>query len=328
MNKFSLFVLTTLAAAGMATASAQTTLKIQDYPGTGNLLVRVAVAKGYCQEAGITCELKTIPAAPLGLQTMLAGDIDVAYGPTEVAAAALARKAPIKIIGAGFQDPVFFLVAGAKTELANESKGYPEVMKSFKGLKIGVTQRGSGAEFQVIDMLRDGGLSANDVTFVAVGAPNTAFPALTKGQVDAIMTFSPSDGMCAVLNACRMVVDPRKGQCPKSILATRGGAGVLMVKAQWAEGHAKEIAALRKALDKAEAFIRDPANFGATLEVLKATFGIQMPKSDEIAEVVLRGSIGTFGARGNTAAMQAVADNMTATKLLPVAVDMSSAVLP
>ena len=103
---------------------------------------------------------------------------------------------------------------------------------------------------------------------------------------------------------------------------------MLMVKAQWAEGHAKEIAALRKALDKAEAFIRDPANFGATLEVLKATFGIQMPKSDEIAEVVLRGSIGTFGARGNTAAMQAVADNMTATKLLPVAVDMSSAVLP
>ena len=328
MNKFSRFVLTALAAAGMASASAQTTVKIQDYPGTGNLLVRVAIAKGFCQEAGITCELKTIPAAPLGLQTMLAGDIDVAYGPTEVAAAALVRKAPIKIIGAGFKDPVFFLVAGNNTKLANEDKGYPEVMKSFKGLKIGVTQRGSGAEFQVVDMLRDAGLSANDVTFVAVGAPNTAFPALTKGQVDAVMTFTPSDGMCAVLKACRVVVDPRKGQGPKSMLATRGGAGVLMVKAQWAEGHAKEIAALRKALDKAEAFIREPNNFGATLDVLKATFGVQLPKADEIAEVVLRSSIGTFGARGDLAAMQAVADGMTANKLLPVNVDMASAVLP
>lgn len=328
MNKFSRFLLTALATAGMATASAQPTVKIQDYPGTGNLLVRIAIAKGFCQEAGITCELKTIPAAPLGLQTMLAGDIDVAYGPTEVAAAALARKAPIKIIGAGFKDPVFFLVAGNKTELANEAKGYPEVMKSFKGLKIGVTQRGSGAEFQVVDMLRDAGLSANDVTFVAVGAPNTAFPALTKGQVDAVMTFAPSDGMCVVLNACRVVVDPRKGEGPKSMLATRGGAGVLLVTAQWAQGHAKEIAALRKALDQAEAFVSDPANFNATLEVLKATFGVQMPKADEIAEVVLRSSITTYGARGNVAAMQAVADGMTANKLLPTAVDMASAVLP
>lgn len=327
MKKLSRFVLTALAAAGMATASAQTTVKIQDYPGTGNLLVRVAAAKGFCQEAGINCELKTIPAAPLGLQTMLAGDIDVAFGPTEVAAAALARKAPIKIIGAGFKDPVFFMIAGAKTELANESKGYPEVMKSFKGLKVGVTQRGSGAEFQVVDMLRDAGLSANDVTFVAVGAPNTAFPALTKGQVDAVMTFSPSDGMCEVLKACRVVVDPRQGQGPKSILATRGGAGVLMVKSQWAEEHGKEIAALRQALAKAEAFTQNPANFGATLEVLKATFGLQMPKADEIAEVVLRRSIGTFGAQGNVAAMQAVADGMTANKLLPVSVDMSAAVL-
>ena len=98
-------------------AHSQTTLKIQDYPGTGNLLVRVAQANGYCKAEGLNCELKTIAAAPLGLQTMLAGDIDIAFGPTEVAAAAGARKAPIKIIGAGFADPVFFLVAGAKTVL-------------------------------------------------------------------------------------------------------------------------------------------------------------------------------------------------------------------
>jgi NitT/TauT family transport system substrate-binding protein len=259
---------------------------------------------------------------------MLAGDIDVAYGPTEVAAAALARKAPIKVVGAGFVEPVFFLVAGNNTVLNNETKGYPQVIKSLKGLKIGVTQRGSGAEFQVVDMLRDAGLTAADVTFVAVGAPNTAFPALTKGQVDVVMTFSPSDGMCSVLKACRVIVDPRKGEGPKSILNTRGGAGVMLVKSDWAAAHGTEVAAFRQALAKAEAYVQDPAKFDDVLAVLNATFGLKLPQADQIAEAVLRNGIKTFRAQGNVAAMQAVADGMTATQLLPVKVDMASAVLP
>lgn len=198
----------------------------------------------------------------------------------------------------------------------------------MKGMKIGVTQRGSGAEFQVVDMLRDAGLSANDVTFVAVGAPNTAFPALTQGQVDLVMTFSPSDGMCNVLKACRVVVDPRKGEGPQSILSTRGGAGVLMTRADWAQGNASTIKAFRDAMAKAEKYTQDPANFNDVLTILKATFGLQLPKADEIAEATLRSSITTFRASGSTPAMQAVADGMTANKLLPVKVDISAAVLP
>ena len=327
MNHLNRWLIAVTAIAGIQLAQAETTLRIQDYPGTGNLLVRVAQANGYCKAEGLNCELKTIPAAPLGLQTMLSGDIDIAYGPTEVAAAALVRKAPIKIIGAGFTQPVFFLVAGAKVKLENESKGYPEIVKSFKGLKIGVTQRGSGAEFQAIDMLRDAGLSANDVTFVAVGAPNTAFPALAKGQVDLAMTFSPADGMCEVLKACRVIVDPRKGEGPASVMKTSGGAGVLMVKADWAQENAAAIEGFRNALDKAEAFVKNPANFDATLAVLNATFGLQLPNADKIAAIALRKSSKTFRAQGDVTAMQAVADGMTDNKLIPAKVDMAAAVL-
>jgi NitT/TauT family transport system substrate-binding protein len=69
------------------------TLRIQDYPGLGNILVRVAAANGYCEKHGIKCELKSIPAAPLGIQTLLAGDIDVAYGPAEVVIQAVNKGA-------------------------------------------------------------------------------------------------------------------------------------------------------------------------------------------------------------------------------------------
>lgn len=309
-------------------AQAQPTVRFQDYPGTGNMLVRVAQAQGFCQQSGIQCELRTISTGPLGMQTMLAGDIEVYFGPTEVAVAAIARRAPVQIIGAGFVDPIFFIAAGAKTELATENEGYPGVVKSFKGKRIGVTGRGSGAEFAVIDMLADAGLTANDVTFVAVGAPDTAFPALTRGQVDLIMTFSPTDGMCEVLKACRVVVDPRKGQGPASMLATRGGSGSLVVRADWAAANPQVVASIRQALDMSERFISNPENFAQTLDILKSTFALQLPNAEQIAEVALRNTIDNFKAKGSVSAMQAVADAMTANKLLPARVDMAPAVLP
>ncbi len=320
--------LAVFASVAAGAVQAQPVVRFQDYPGTGNLLVRVAQAQGYCEQAGIRCELRTIPAAPLGMQTMLSGDIEVSFGPTEVVAAALARKAPIKIIGAGYVDPVFFIAAGAKTELATEAEGYPGVVKSFKGKKIGVTQRGSGAEFQLIDMLVDAGLTANDVTIVAVGAPDTAFPALTRGQVDLIMTFPPTDGMCEVLKACRVVIDPRKGQGPKSLLDSRGGAGAMAVKADWAAANPAVVQGIRKMLAMSDAFVSNPAHFGKTLEVLRSTFGMQLPNADQIAEVSLRNSVGNFKARGTVPAMQSVADTMFQNKLLPAPVDMAPAVLP
>ena len=64
------------------------------------------------------------------------------------------------------------------------------------------------------------------------------------------------------------------------------------------------------------------------LEILRKTFALQLPNADQIAEVALRSSIGTFKARGTVPAMQAVADSMTENKLLPGKVDLAPVVLP
>ena len=72
----------------------------------------------------------------------------------------------------------------------------------------------------------------------------------------------------------------------------------------------------------------NPVNFGRTLEILRKTFALQLPNADQIAEVALRSSIGTFKARGTVPAMQAVADSMTENKLLPGKVDLAPVVLP
>ena len=52
-------------------------VRIQDYPGIGNMLFRIAAARGYCEQHGIKCELQMIPSGPLGVQALLAKSIDV-----------------------------------------------------------------------------------------------------------------------------------------------------------------------------------------------------------------------------------------------------------
>lgn len=161
-------------------ALAQTpTLRIQDYPGIGNFLVRVANARGLCEKHGIRCELRPIPQAPLALQTLLAGDLEVAFTPPEVLLQAVNKGADLKVIGSGASAPTFFLMASSALPMAHAGQGYPAVMQDFKGRRIGVTARGSAAEFQFVSLLQGAGMKADDVTIVR---PTPPFRRLRKGR--------------------------------------------------------------------------------------------------------------------------------------------------
>ncbi len=299
------------------------TLRVQDYPGIGNLLVRVAAANGYCEKNGVKCELKTIPAAPLGIQTLLAGDIDIAFGPAEVVIQAANKGADLKIIGNGARDSIFFLMAGAHTETPNAAKGYPAVMADLKGKKIGVTARGSGAEFQLLDMLKGAGMSGADVTIVPVGAPNTALPAIANKQIDALMLFAPMDGFCAAMKVCRVIVDPRKGEGPKEITLLNGATGPMTVRGEFAQKKGAALDGFAKAMRESEAFVQNPANFNAVLKVINDTFKIEGPAGASAVEASLRNSIAGARFALDPKALQAAADYLHRTTQIDKTVDTS-----
>lgn len=307
-----------------ANAMAQTqTLRIQDYPGLGNMIVRVAAANGYCDKNGVKCELKTIPAGPLGIQTLMAGDIDVAFGPSEVVIQAANKGADLKIIGNAARDNIFFLMAGAHTETPNAAKGYPAVMADLKGKKIGVTARGSGAEFQLLDLLKGAGLSASDVTIVPVGAPNTALPAIANKQIDAVMLFAPMDGFCAAMKVCRVIVDPRKGEGPETLLKLNGASGPMTVRADFAQKNSATLDAFAKAMRESEVFIQNPANFAAVLKVINDTFKIEGPAGAAAVEASLRNSISGSRFALDPKALQHAADYLLTTKQIDKSFDTS-----
>lgn len=303
--------------------SAQTTLRIQDYPGIGNLISRVAAANGYCEKYGVKCELKTIPAAPLGMQTLLSGDLDVFFGPAEVVIQAANKGADVKVIGNAARDTIFFLMAGTSMDTPNAAKGYPAVMQDFKGKKIGVTARGSAAEFQLVDLLKGAGLQPSDVSIIPVGAPNTGLPAIANKQVDALMLFAPMDGFCAAMKVCRVVVDPRKGEGPSEITRLNGAAGPMAVRADFAQKNAAALEAFGKAMRESEAFIQDPKNYDAVLKIVGQTFKIDGPAGAAAVDASLRNTIASSRFALDPKALQYAAEYLHRTGQIDKVLDTS-----
>jgi len=121
-------LVTALLAGFVSGAQAQSsgeTIKIQDYPGLGNMLFRVAVAKGYCEKHGIRCQLQMIPTGPLGAQALLAKSIDMGLTPAEVQINAMIKGAQLKAIGGGAVQNVFLVAVRADLASPNAGKGVP-----------------------------------------------------------------------------------------------------------------------------------------------------------------------------------------------------------
>lgn len=305
------------------------TVKFQDYPGLGNLLIKVAIAKGYCEKAGIKCELQSIPAAPLGVQAMLAKSIDSAFGPADVMNGAILRGAKMKMVAGGAVSNVLTLIAGNHLDTPNAGRGWPAFMQDLKGKKVGVTARGGATEVFTRWMLAKAGLSLDDATFVAVGGPNTAYGALVSKQVDAVMIFEPAGAMCEVLKTCKVLYRAALDRQPAELYAMNGGGNGLIFTQEYIEKNPHVIDAVIRAVKEADAFINVPANFAEVSKIAQQFFRFDMPKGDEVLERALKVALegDTYRATISRKAVQANLDVLLDTKQIEKAVPVSEIVL-
>jgi NitT/TauT family transport system substrate-binding protein len=313
-----------LAVAPSTTVFAQTEgvkVKIQDYPGIGNMLFRVAVSKGFCERHGVTCQLQMIASGPLGAQALLAKSIDVGFFPTEVQINAMIKGANLKAILSGSRLNPFLIVVRNDLDVPHAGKGFPEFMVDLKGRKIGVPARGSSAELQFGLLAEKAGFTATDFTFVAVGAPNTSYGALASRQIDASMSFEPAGSMCDVLQTCRTLFTQSEAREPIDIVGTNGASTNMVVIQEMAERAPQVIDALIAAAKDAEIFLQDPSNFDETLNIAKSFFSLDLPKGDEIMAVSLKRTIPTFRAPINRLALKQIADNMLSMKQIDAPFD-------
>jgi NitT/TauT family transport system substrate-binding protein len=297
------------------------TLKIQDYPGVGNMLTRVAASKGYCQKYGITCQLQTIPTGPLGATAVLSRSIDVGFFPPETQIAAMVKGSNLKAVASGAILNVYLIVARNDLDLPNAGKGFPDFVADLKGRKIGVTARGSAAEIMFAFLAQKAGLKPDDFTFVAVGAPNTAYGALSSKQVDANMTFEPSGALCEVLKTCRVLYRAALSEKPAELFAVNGAASNMVVTQEMLDKNGAAVEAMVNALKDAEAFIQDPKNFDETVKIADSYFKFEFPKGDEVMKEALRIAIPAYKASISRPAVKAIVDYLLTTGQIEAAID-------
>jgi len=306
------------------------TVRIQDYPGVSNLPIRVAIEKGYCANHGIKCELQMIASGPLGIQAMLAKSIEGALTVPEVSVPAILKGAKMKTVVNIYSKNVGLIMVGNQVETPNAGKPFPAWVMDMKGKKIGVTARGSGAETAVRFMLLQAGLTADDVTFVAVGSPATTFPALTNKQVDFAFSFEPVGTMCDLTKQCKTIwrgdVDPQ----PAEIFATNGGgAGIILTQA-YIDANPHVVEAVISATQDADKLINDPANFEEVLRIGEKYFKFETTGGDQLMRALLQRTIkvGAFSPHVDRAAMKASADFLLQTGQWEKSVDVSEIVDP
>jgi NitT/TauT family transport system substrate-binding protein len=273
------------------TASAQgkaETVRIQDYPGVGDLPIRVAITKGYCAKYGITCELQMIPNAPLGVQAVLAKSIEGTVLAPEAVLPAIDKGARLKGVTSMFSRAVLLAAVGNHVTAPNAGKPFPAWVTDMKDKKIGVTARGSGIEVAVRFMLEKAGIKTDDVTFVAVGGPVTGYQALTNKQVDFLFSFEPAGTMCDTTNLCKVVYRADVDQLPAEFFATNGGSAILWMTQDYIDAHPDVVDALIKASIDAGKFIRDPSNFEEVLTISQSFFKFDMPGGDQVMRTLLQ----------------------------------------
>ena len=279
-----------LMVAGMAgNAAAQAprangeTMNIQNYAGTtGNMHAVVAQKKGFCEKYNFKCEIKTLNSGTLGLQALVGKSIDIAQTGTELTAAT--GESGLVLVGLSLPANVLSLSVRADVPLPNKDKGYPAMMKDFKGLKIGSTARGSGGEVIFNAMLRDAGMQPSDVTYVAVGGPATAYTSMVVGkQVDAAVLFQPLTQLCSFNKTCATVIDMTIGEGPPAVKEMTGASVVFVARREMADGNPRLMEAWYAAFRDAAQWFNDPANFEELVKIYTPliSFG-DLPGADQL----------------------------------------------
>jgi sulfonate transport system substrate-binding protein len=178
----------------IASAAAQTTLRVGDQKGNSQAVMEAA---GVLKDVPYRIEWKEFAAAAPLLEALAAGAIEtglVGDAPFTFAAAA---NVPIKAIGAVRQSR-----EGLAVLVPRESR--IQSFEELKGKKI-ATGRGSIGHQLILAALESKGWSVSDVQIVFL-APSDAKIAYTQGSVDAWSTWEPYVSQEEVLFQSRRVI--------------------------------------------------------------------------------------------------------------------------
>ena len=180
---------------------------------SSELPIRVAMAKGYFKEQGITIEPIFIRGGPAAMAALISGDADFAsVGGAQVAIRSRARGLDVSIIGS-VSNYVNYAIVG--------TKGTKNVA-DLKGKIIGVTGAGAFSDFAMRLFFKKNNVDPDkDVILRAVGNTTMRAAALEKGLI-AAAPFTAEDVVRLTDNGFPLIANLNESLAiPQSIIIAR-----------------------------------------------------------------------------------------------------------
>lgn len=318
------------ALAALATAliansvSAEPVLRTQVYPGSIiSLPVWVADDGGFCKAEGISCPAVPIASGPLGLQAVAAGSLEVMFTSTDIIMQAASRGNDVIVITGHSPNNIYELTI--RKDVGLKEKAYPEVMKQFVGKTVGISARGSAVENQMRALLVGAGLSPDAVTYVAVGSPNTAYPAMLAKQIEAAVMWVPFQSICEAKGICEVAVDMKNGEGPANLKALNGAFETFAARRDFVKANKEAIDKFITAMGKGIEWMKKPENYDKVREIAKKHTSLgDLANSDTILTDLVKSQVLSYSSKVDRQAIKGFANFLVDIKLTPKPFDTSN----
>lgn len=223
---------------------------IAAYPATGAQYAPlfVGIAEGFYARNGVDVTARVVHGSTVEASALLSGSIQVAMSEENVALTAMAKGAPLVIVGSDFYNWPFEL--WAKPSIAS--------VADLRGKPVGLAHVGSAVEVSAEQLLAKYGLQPNQVRYDFLGGTSERVAALIAGKVDAII-ISPPNGLKAQAKGFRLLYDLSK--LPHI-------TGAIEMTRAFIRRHPNEVTDFLKGHIEAVDFIKNPANKAKVLSIL------------------------------------------------------------
>ncbi|WP_308258074.1 ABC transporter substrate-binding protein [Pseudonocardia lacus] len=230
---------TQAAAPPAADGGAPTPVRVSIMPTTDLAPLHLAERNGWFAEEGLDVETVTVPSGQASIQSLIGGDVDIAYSSYGPFFVALDKGAA----DLRFVADASSLSPDSSVVVAMPGSGVGSVA-DLAGKRIAVTAAGSISDALVKSAMRESGVDFSGVQWVSIPFPDTP-AALERGDVDAAFLTEPFVTLAERGVGAVVVVDTSTG--PATGLPTAGYASL----AGFSEQNPATVAAFRRVLQRA-----------------------------------------------------------------------------
>jgi ABC-type nitrate/sulfonate/bicarbonate transport system substrate-binding protein len=257
------------------------------YPGALiSLPAFVAKEQKFFEKRGLNVELVPISTGPAMTSAVASGSVTFVNNSWDNLMVAVEKGLPIRgVAGSTMKMPFGFIVRKG-VDLPHLKDGYPAVVQDLKGLNWGVLALGVSVQYISEKFLTDAGDKADDVTFLAVGLPNTARPALQRGTVDTYLSVEPLPSIVAAKGEGTVAIDLSQNQGPEFFHDL--GYNGWWASTATINGNPEVVSRFVGAMQDAYCWYSKPQNFDRVVDLLKKNVPVTDLSDDQYKAMVKR----------------------------------------